>query len=65
MRPGCDEEAQFDIIIKTQKGAIMAGYFKQTVKEQAAVAAALHEQAVHIKVKRLPQMLGHCGEQAT
>ena len=64
MRRGCDNKVRFDIIIRTQKGAIMAGYFKQMVKEQSAVAAASHDQ-VHIKVKRLHQMLGHYGEQAT
>ena len=54
MRRGCNNEV-FNIIIKTQKGAIMAGYLKQTAKERAAMAA-LHEQ-VFIKVHRLHQML--------
>ena len=60
MRRGPDE-VRFDIVIKTQKGAIMAGYFQRTAEEHAAVAAVAHNQ-VHIKVRRLHQMLGHCGE---
>ena len=41
----CDKEVHFNIITKMQKCAIMAGYFKQTMK--ASIAAATNEQ-VHI-----------------
>lgn len=58
------DEVRFDIVIKTEKGAIMAGYFKRTAEEHTAVAAVAHDQ-VHIKVKRLHQMLGHFGERDT
>jgi hypothetical protein len=61
MRPGSDEEVYFDIIIKTQKGAIYAGYFKRSEEEAAAVAPS----QVHVNVHRLHQMLGHSGEWST
>ena len=64
MRRGPVDKVRFNIVIKTQKDAIMAGYFQQAAEEHAAVAAVAHNQ-VQIKVKRLHQMLGHCGERDT
>jgi len=48
-----------------QKLAIHVGYFKQPEAEEATAAAAPVCEQVHILVRRLHQMLGHCGERAT
>ena len=66
----CDDgmEVRFDIIIKTEKGAIHAGYFKRTdTSDETAAAAPMAPMATRVKlpVRRVHQLLGHCGEHVT